>query len=1015
MAKVQEANFNVGIAKIPLQYAQGNGPNLQPIAAGLADMGQAFARVEAEQKAKADTMKRYNALSSFGDFEVNSKLKLQQTLDNADPADTSTAQKAIDDQITYENEFIKTLPPDLQPEFKVRADSVRGSITLDAHSGQDKLNNTYYKNDISNTQNTATIDVSKDPNTMEKWKSDLYTKIDNSGLSEAEKYFAKQNADRVLETAGYGATVKQEKLSAAQYTNDMATAASTASKQLGISPVDLLTVISYETGGTFNVNQKGGAGGRYKGLIQFGPEEQRKYGIHDGMSVGEQMGAVVQFLQDRGFKPGMTIYDLYSTINAGSPGHYNASDAHNGGAPGTVADKVRTQMAGHRAKAEALLGGKFEIPSTIDSDPRFQNVLYEDRVALQNDASIAVNRELAAMQAERKAQQEAQFNDLMVGINDGRYGQSDLEKGREDGWLTDYTQINQAQELLAKKGKAAAETKDLTARIERGDAFDPTNEADKKGFNNINELSKGEDRLQGMDSTYIEKSVGPLFRQTGMIAPDVVKTLGSMGNSNDGRKVTYAYTALNALEEQNPDAYIRNVPEAIRKRADIFQALSDGAGVNQALEWMKTSPDPAIRAAQAQLRTDAEKQLAEPKSKVNFDQVLSAFGADQASPGLKGAAMEQEWKTLVVENVVNGNMTLEQGAALATKQLARVWGKSNFGGMSTLMRLPPEKYAPDIGDGGAYRDRQARADFAVKPDEQMQLISDHTTEAEVAQGQNPSWLMMIKGSDGLWRPAMGPPDMPKDFEGKVADGNIDLFNRPQVKTPEGTATVRSISYQNDKGQEVLIPTVSNEGTIMSNEEAIQYWAAKGQNLGVFKDAKSADAYAELLHSQQEAVMNGVQVMKRQQFMPTRADKELKDKSVAVEQLQNEIKSIENSGQKVGRGGTQALPPSLQHILQQKKEQLGALQGVQQTVKQQTESQYRTPEGDKLDAAQKKIAPLERELQGFAGTMTYDEAMAQWKKADEYRQLKQEILQLTPIVQSQTASKRKQQGTDNAGN
>ncbi len=68
------------------------------------------------------------------------------------------------------------------------------------------------------------------------------------------------------------------------------------------------------------------------------------------------MKAVVKYLKHRGFREGMSILDLYSTINAGSPGRYGASDANNGGAPGTVLDKVTKQMGGHRAKARALLG-----------------------------------------------------------------------------------------------------------------------------------------------------------------------------------------------------------------------------------------------------------------------------------------------------------------------------------------------------------------------------------------------------------------------------------------------------------------------------------------------------------------------------------------------------------------------------------------------------------------------------------------------------------------------------------
>lgn len=134
-----------------------------------------------------------------------------------------------------------------------------------------------------------------------------------------------------------------------------------SAQRIGADPVDYATVISYETGGKFDPSIRGGAGNRHIGLIQFGPNEQRQYGASQGQTFEEQLPAVERYLTGRGFKPGMGILDLYSTINAGSPGRYNASDANNGGAPGTVADKVNQQMGGHRAKAEALLGGNFSL------------------------------------------------------------------------------------------------------------------------------------------------------------------------------------------------------------------------------------------------------------------------------------------------------------------------------------------------------------------------------------------------------------------------------------------------------------------------------------------------------------------------------------------------------------------------------------------------------------------------------------------------------------------------------
>ncbi|MEN3234739.1 hypothetical protein PUR29_14150 [Methylobacterium ajmalii] len=132
-----------------------------------------------------------------------------------------------------------------------------------------------------------------------------------------------------------------------------------SAQRIGADPLDLATVISYETGGTFNPSIRGGAGNRHIGLIQFGIPEQQRYGASQGQSFEEQLPAVEGYLKDRGYQPGMGLLDLYSTINAGRPGRYGASDAGNGGAPGTVADKVNSQMGAHRTKAAAFLGGDF--------------------------------------------------------------------------------------------------------------------------------------------------------------------------------------------------------------------------------------------------------------------------------------------------------------------------------------------------------------------------------------------------------------------------------------------------------------------------------------------------------------------------------------------------------------------------------------------------------------------------------------------------------------------------------
>lgn len=90
---------------------------------------------------------------------------------------------------------------------------------------------------------------------------------------------------------------------------------------------------------------------------------------------------------------------------------------------------------------------------------------------------------------------------------------------------------------------------------------------------------------------------------------------------------------------------------------------------------------------------------------------------------------------------------------------------------------------------------------------------------------------------------------------KYGLGNIDLTNRQVVKNQDGSiSTVRSISFQDDSGKEILIPTVIN-GKIVSNDEAIQHYYKTGEYLGKFDTVEHANAYAEQLHKQQDSLYN----------------------------------------------------------------------------------------------------------------------------------------------------------------
>jgi len=133
-----------------------------------------------------------------------------------------------------------------------------------------------------------------------------------------------------------------------------------AAQELGVSPLDLATFISFETAGTFSPSKRGGAGNNYMGLIQFGPNERKAYGASPNQSFEEQVtGPVVRFFKDRFASVGMStkgadLLTLYRTVLGGNPkASLTAKDSF-----GTSPLSGVARMGPHRQKAlNTFFGG----------------------------------------------------------------------------------------------------------------------------------------------------------------------------------------------------------------------------------------------------------------------------------------------------------------------------------------------------------------------------------------------------------------------------------------------------------------------------------------------------------------------------------------------------------------------------------------------------------------------------------------------------------------------------------
>lgn len=117
---------------------------------------------------------------------------------------------------------------------------------------------------------------------------------------------------------------------------------------------ELATIISYETGGTFDPLQPGPTTrwGRHRGLIQFGEPQAIQYGVDFSdpeRALRTQLGkngAIVKYALAHGFTPGKhDALNLYATINAGNPNNIHAVDGKT-----TVMEKYYREMLPHRSK-----------------------------------------------------------------------------------------------------------------------------------------------------------------------------------------------------------------------------------------------------------------------------------------------------------------------------------------------------------------------------------------------------------------------------------------------------------------------------------------------------------------------------------------------------------------------------------------------------------------------------------------------------------------------------------------
>jgi hypothetical protein len=776
-------------------------------------------KLEAHNEKEADRMRDFQAVTAYNAFEgdMNTrqiKMRAEMPVDEAAPA-----WKLISDFDQNWAKYSATLTPEKRTELGPRIEALRQNIRLQANVTELSFRKNYYTQELDKQHVAAKTELQAAPSAdnLLKQQTKMYEAIDRSGLSPIDKEAKKKIVSQELQTISYGHAVKENGTLGPGAGKVMPGSAAdnfirVAHDDLGgddQTALDLATLVSYETIGSFNPGIKGGKGGLYMGLIQFGPEERQKYGVTGQETFGEQLKIAARFLKDRGFKPGMGLLDMYSIVNAGSPGLYDRSDT-----PGmTVRSHVERMTNGpHRQKALALLNGSIDV-GVLDKNPMFADVPAEYRAAAQDKALQEATTEAAAVTEQESQQYKTDFNSLRVGLEDGTLGESDYLAFREQHTGMGYEDVNSAKGILEQRAKTIAVEVGANNLLKSGAAWDPT-DTDHKKYADALVGTKGLKAINAQDETYVTNTLTPIVERTGMVPSSIAGTLQGMLRQQNPQASKFALDTMSQLRDKYPRAFDA-LPDKLNNDLDLWNTAKGYMDQKTLMDLIKGSPSAEVRQAQIQLREQAKSLLrkVDDPNYVSFDKVVSSYSdwsyLFSKDPSIQGKAdtklmMQSEFNGLFeYEYSLDGNA--KNASERAMKQLANVWSVSTLGGVSRIMKYPPEKQYRQVMGSHDWIDKQVRTEIKLMPDESYVLVGDAQTMQEVHRNKLVSGGESIKPND---KPAEIEP--PSYTVVKIKDGVPTAYmnkdNKPYrifFKVPEETVRqeILTINYEQQKAMD----------------------------------------------------------------------------------------------------------------------------------------------------------------------------------------------------------------------
>lgn len=691
--------------------AMGANPGLSNLGAGVSDAGAALAQAAMAYKRDQEQLRNFSTQTAFTELGTSAMQDFMEQTERLSGDGNGFTRNFMAGINARAADWLKAIPEEDRPRWEARVGELRQQMSIRAYQAELKQREAHYETTTGTQLDLLRSGIDREPGSAEAYRLRGEEIINSSGLPEQKKAELIQRWRGAADTAYAAARVRD---------NPDAIVGT-----LGGDTGYFRRLRTQESSGDDTAaSRNSSARGRYQfttgtwaGLVNS-PEGKDAGLTLDGRGNAAQEDAAVRiFTQQNAAR--LAAADIPANEKNLYMMHFLGRNAgadfltrvRDGRADENAAAAFPTAAASNRAvffkpdgsartvgEVYDLQTRRFSTASFVapGSDPIIDRLPYQQRMSIREQGEREmVQRDNAAASADN-ARTAAQWNDLQLGIIDGRFGRADIDAARQSGWLNDASRVAHAYAMVERRDRDANLLALANEKLANPNASWNIFDQQDKQLANLVVQAQGGTAQAAFD----------VWQRTGILAAPGVAALRGAINSNDPQKLAAALQIASNM--MDPQARGGNAFAGIEGREQIetatmeFQRLLSRNIVDNAEEAAKRVMrfnDPEFRARVAardkefeDLRKTAFTVQKASEAVADIFDTWRPFDRPSVSPAQR-AAIAQDYVELV-QDAYRETGDPEAAKNAATTRLRAMYGVSN----GYLTRFPPEKVYPASGD-----------------------------------------------------------------------------------------------------------------------------------------------------------------------------------------------------------------------------------------------------------------------------------------------------------------------------